>query len=150
MILDLPARRPFGSLLWALEEHGCAVTVLPGVTAEGLVRVQLLFPNDEYPEQHCRRILDQGVNPPCATGRHTDGHQRAQVTLRPLGDSARGPDVRSRGPVPCRTGRASVLFAPVNIGSVQVKSDPAVCAIGCVVKSRRSEHPPTEAPPGFA
>lgn len=63
MILDLPARRPFGPLVWALEEHGCALTVMPGITTEGLVRVQLLFPDDEYLEQHCRRILHQWCEP---------------------------------------------------------------------------------------
>lgn len=71
MILELPARRPFGPLVWALEEHGCALTVIPGVTAEGLVRVQLLFPDDEYLEQQCRRILREWSEPSPASGSET-------------------------------------------------------------------------------
>jgi hypothetical protein len=63
MTLDLPARRPFGPLAWALEEHGCVFTVLPATGLGGHVRVQLVFPDDEYLEKQCRRILQEWSMP---------------------------------------------------------------------------------------
>lgn len=53
----LRSGRPLGPLVWALAEHGCALTLLPGPTAAGAVKVQLYYPEDEYLEKQCRRIL---------------------------------------------------------------------------------------------
>lgn len=53
----LHADRPLGPLVWALNDHGCALTLLPGHTDPGSVKVRLLYPDDEYLEQQCRRIL---------------------------------------------------------------------------------------------
>lgn len=55
----LPSSRPLGPLVWALNEHGCALTLLPGPPVPGTVKVRLLYPEDEYLEKRCRRILTE-------------------------------------------------------------------------------------------
>ena len=74
MTLDLPPRRPFGPLAWALEEHGCAFTVTPGAGLSGHLRVQVVFPDDEYLEKQCRRILQEwSDSTPAPEPRAADG-----------------------------------------------------------------------------
>lgn len=53
----LPSSRPLGPLVRALKEHGCALTFLPGSLVPGAVKARLLYPEDEYLEKRCRRIL---------------------------------------------------------------------------------------------
>lgn len=65
----LPASRPLGPLAWALNEHGAALTLLPGPTPTGTVKVRLLYPEDEYLEKRCRRILADWLSTTAATGR---------------------------------------------------------------------------------
>jgi len=67
MTLDLPPRRPFGPLAWVLEEHGCSFTVTPSTGLSGHMRVQLVFPNDEYLEKQCRLILQEWSDSTSAT-----------------------------------------------------------------------------------
>jgi hypothetical protein len=52
------ARRDLGPLVGELERQGCTFTIMGGPTATGELVVRLLFPEDEYREKVCRRLLD--------------------------------------------------------------------------------------------
>jgi hypothetical protein len=48
-----------GPILGELERHGCTLRVVDGPTATGRLVLHVLFPDDEYLEKRCRRLLDQ-------------------------------------------------------------------------------------------
>ena len=50
--------RPVGPLLRELENHGCTLTIVDGPTTTGRLSMHVLFPEDEYLEKKCRRLLD--------------------------------------------------------------------------------------------
>ena len=48
-----------GPILGELERNGCTLRVVDGPTATGRLVLHVLFPDDEYLEKRCRRLLDQ-------------------------------------------------------------------------------------------
>ena len=57
---SLPAREAMARLMWELERHGCTLSIVDGPTATGQLVLRVLFPDDEYLEKRCRRLLDRG------------------------------------------------------------------------------------------
>lgn len=53
------ASEALGPLVGELERHGCSLTIVDGPTWTGQVVVRVMFPEDEYLEKRCRRLLDQ-------------------------------------------------------------------------------------------
>ena len=51
------ARGTLGPLLWELENQGCTLWIIGGPTTTGRLHLQVVFPEDEYVEKRCRRIL---------------------------------------------------------------------------------------------
>ena len=49
-----------GPLMGELERNGCTLSIVAGPTATGQLVLRVLFPEDEYLEKRCRRLLDQG------------------------------------------------------------------------------------------
>ena len=49
-----------GPLVGELERHGCTLSIVDGPTATGQLVLRVLFPEDEYLEKRCRRLLDRG------------------------------------------------------------------------------------------
>ena len=52
-------RGSLGPLMGELERNGCTLTIVGGPTITGHLVLRVLFPDDEYLEKRCRRLLDR-------------------------------------------------------------------------------------------
>lgn len=59
VIEQVSSHRPLGPLVWELEENGCTLTLLSLPSVTGTLAMRVCFPEDEYLERRCRRLLEE-------------------------------------------------------------------------------------------
>lgn len=56
---DIKTQEPVGPMVWALERLGCSVAVVPQANVPRSMTLRMIFPDDEYLEKKCRRLIEE-------------------------------------------------------------------------------------------